>query len=85
MMLEITYEKAKESFKKAFPSRTVHWLTHYSGYWYVLATDDDPIEGDLNPYFKVDDSTGEVGEFYIVQDLPLFTKILEQVKNTQKR
>jgi hypothetical protein len=80
-MIQVTLEKAKANVQKEFPSRTVHWLTHHASHWYVCATDKDPAEGELNPYFKVDDRTGEVSEFYVVQDISLFKKILDQVKS----
>ena len=82
-MLDVTYDKAKASFQKAFPSRTVRWLTHHSDFWYILAPDKDPDEGSMNPYFKVDDKTGVVSEFYVVQDLSLFQTILAQVTTKQ--
>lgn len=84
-MLEVTQDKAKAGFQKKFPTRKIEWVTHDGNHWYVFAPDTkDDAEGSLNPYFKVDDSTGEVSEFYIVQNFPLFNKLVDQVAKSRK-
>ena len=84
-MINVTQDKAKVEFKKTFPSRTIHWITHHGNHWYVMATDPtDPEEGEMNPFFTVDDNTGELGEFYVIKDLELFNTLINQVKASLK-
>lgn len=82
-MLEVTHQKAKDLFLKDFPGRKIRWITHHGSDWYVCATDNDPDEGLMNPYFKVDDATGKISEFYVIQNLDLFDTITKQIATKQ--
>lgn len=82
-MGQLNAEQAKAKLLEVLPSRTVYWAVLHQGFWYLCATDkNDPDEGELNPYFKVHETSGEVSEFYVVQDIPLFQKIVAQVGTT---
>lgn len=79
-MRKLSSADAKAKLLAKLPSRTVHWATQHEGFWYICATDKTDVdEGDLNPFFKVHETSGEVSEFYMINDIPLFEKIVAQV------
>lgn len=83
-MPQLTAEQAGSKVTAMFPSRTVYWETLHENFWYVCAIDKtDPDEGDLNPYFKVSALTGAVSEFYVVQNMALFQKLVAQAGASQ--
>lgn len=67
--------QATSLFEQALTGRKIHWVVQDSGYFYCCATDDKSDEGNLNPFFRLDSSTGEVSEFYVTQDFALFERI----------
>jgi len=84
-MAKVTAEMAKSAIQKIFPSRTIEWATLCENDWYVFAPDYTDIdEGMINPYFKVNENTGDVSEFYVVKNLSLFKKINAQAASEQK-
>lgn len=78
-MTELNAEQAQTKFQKSFRSRTVHWITRDGEFWYICATDPDPEEGNMNPYFKVHARTGKLTEFFVTSDFVLFAKLRDQV------
>ncbi len=79
-MAKLNLEQAKAKLLQRLPDRKIHWGTLYRGFWYLCATSEDPDEGQMNPYFKVDVVSGEVSEFYLVADLETFEAVRTQAE-----
>lgn len=59
---------ATEIVKDAFPDRYVETSIEYGGVYLFLAPGTDPLEGDQDPFFSVDKTTGELRDFSIITD-----------------
>jgi hypothetical protein len=55
--------------RKAFPDSRIEPPIDYRGvYLFMVFNDDDPLEGDQDPFFSVEQSTGELRDFSIITD-----------------
>ncbi|QFG09117.1 hypothetical protein PBI_SPORTO_9 [Arthrobacter phage Sporto] len=60
--------QATEIVKEAFPERNIDTVIVYGGVYLFLAPSADPLEGDQDPFFSVDVTTGELRDFSIITD-----------------
>lgn len=55
--------------RKEFPDSRIEPPINYRGvYLFMVFNDDDPLEGDQDPFFSVDHMTGELRDFSIITD-----------------
>lgn len=54
--------------KAAFPSSRIEKPIVYRGVFLFQVFDDDPLEGDQDPFFSVDQKTGEIKDFSVITD-----------------
>lgn len=55
--------------RKAFPDSRIEPPIAYRGvYLFMVFNDDDQLEGDQDPFFSVEQSTGELRDFSIITD-----------------
>lgn len=61
---------AKDVIKKAFPNRNPKFLAPYGPRLYIFeaSNPDDPLEGNMDPYYSVDKVRGTLSEFPIYKN-----------------
>jgi hypothetical protein len=61
--------EATSIVRNTFPTSRVEPPIAYRGvYLFMVFNDDDPLEGDQDPFFSVEQSTGELRDFSIITD-----------------
>ena len=61
-------KQATDIMKKNLPDRTVKKRVIYNGLYLFQAFSNDPDEGDYDPFFSVDMTTGKFSDFSILTD-----------------
>lgn len=59
---------AQKRLKKALPNGKVQAVVTYKDLYLFQVFDDDPDEGEYDPFYSVNRQTGEVREFSILTD-----------------
>lgn len=60
--------QATQALDKAFPGRKIEPPISYRGLYVFKAISPDPDEGDFDPFFSVNQQTGEVRDFSVITD-----------------
>lgn len=65
----LSEQEATAIVRDAFPGSRIEPPIDYRGvYLFMVFNDDDPLEGDQDPFFSVEQSTGELRDFSIITD-----------------
>ena len=65
----LNVEDATNILNRNLPNRIVKAVISYNGLFVFRAEDDnDPLEGNQDPFFSVDQTTGELKEFSVLTD-----------------
>lgn len=75
----LSRSEAEEIIEKTFPKARIKSPVDYKGaYVFGVFDDTDEFEGDMDPFYSVDKTTGQVSDFSLfydidTKDLSLFT------------
>lgn len=78
--MPVDKSQATALIKKTFPEGKIQAVVEYKNLYLFQVFGDDPLEGELDPFYSVNKNTGELKEFSILTDakpteiLPLFVK-----------
>lgn len=64
----LTKESALVIIKKIFPNADIKPPVIYKDFYLFQVFTDDPEEGDQDPFFSVNQETGEVRDFSVITD-----------------
>lgn len=62
----INMDDAKQIVRQNIPGCVIKGIIFYDGKYIILAETDDPLEGDMDPFYSVDSRTGLFDGFSIV-------------------
>jgi hypothetical protein len=74
-------DQAKEIVKKALPTGTIQKVVSYNGLFIFQVFTDDPFEGEMDPFYSVDQKTGTFAGFPLLthpnlnEIVSLFSKV----------
>jgi hypothetical protein len=64
----LSEEEARHIVRNAFPDRSIVTSIDYREVYLFLVLGTEPLEGDQDPFFSVDKTTGELRDFSIITD-----------------
>jgi len=67
-MMPINLDQAAAIVKKEFPEGKIQKYIDYKGKFIFQIFTEDPLEGELDPFYSVDQNTGEFSDFSILTD-----------------
>lgn len=79
----LSEQEATALVVKAFPNSRVEPPIDYRGVYLFQVFSDDPLEGDQDPFFSVEQSTGELRDFSVLTDGDIH-EITERFLNRQQ-
>ncbi len=71
----ISMDNAKQIVRRNIPGCVIKGIIFYDGKYIILAENNDPLEGDMDPFYSVDSRTGLFGGFSVVH--PRNIKVLQ--------
>lgn len=77
----ITKEQVAQSLKEVLPKGfRVGKIVDYDGIYILqIFNDNDPLEGDMDPFYSVDPNTGAIEDFYIFDDLDRIAELFGDI------
>lgn len=72
----LSQSEAESKVLSEYPDRTIDISLFHKTFWFVQARSTDSEEGSMNPYFKVDASTGKLTEFSPAMNPSEFSDIM---------
>lgn len=65
----LNFEEASKAVLKEVPGKIKSAVLYKGKYIFQVIDDSDPIEGSMDPFYSVDDTTGKVEGFSIITDI----------------
>lgn len=67
----LSYNQAKSIIESNIPGTIKSCVLYKNLYIFCVINDDDPIEGDLDPFYSVNALTSECRDFSIITDIDM--------------